>query len=302
MTRDELIALAEKSGAEVGRYEGEVVWVKLHQPSIESFSAALSSATPAGGGLPAPRELPEQQGSTYFRALGWNECLDEVKRRAASPVPLSDTGGQEVREAEGIILALLRDTIDYGSPQSVSKGWATDFLRKLTGRAASPPPQSAPQDASKSASSLRDCAYTSPRRAVCQKCGQVHTGVIHGGIEQESIFYKAPTQEAPHASQSAPGEAERPSNWHRHHVAVSKAALQMVRNALHTDAQSGRIVRAEMLAELDLATFDIPATTHSAPVADSIAQAAAWKRKAEFDQIDADARAIEAALKAGGKA
>lgn len=40
--QDRLIALAEKCGAEVGRYEGEVVWIKLHKPSIEPFAAALS--------------------------------------------------------------------------------------------------------------------------------------------------------------------------------------------------------------------------------------------------------------------
>ncbi len=48
-------------------------------------------------------------------------------------------------------------------------------------------------------------------------------------------------------------------NWHAHHAAVNKAALQMVRNALRNDAEKGLTVRGEMLAELDAATFAIPA-------------------------------------------
>lgn len=48
-------------------------------------------------------------------------------------------------------------------------------------------------------------------------------------------------------------------NWHAHHLAVNKAALQMVRNALRNDAEAGKTVRAEMLEELDKATFAIPA-------------------------------------------
>lgn len=51
--------------------------------------------------------------------------------------------------------------------------------------------------------------------------------------------------------------AELPSNWHRHHVAVEKAALQMVRNALRTDGEAGRSVRLEMLQILDEATHEI---------------------------------------------
>lgn len=66
MTRDELIALAEQHGAEVGRYEGQVVWVKLHQPSIDPFAAALSSATPAGEGLTA-EALARKFHATYER-------------------------------------------------------------------------------------------------------------------------------------------------------------------------------------------------------------------------------------------
>jgi len=60
------------------------------------------------------------------------------------------------------------------------------------------------------------------------------------------------SQEIP-SFQPAPGK-----NWHAHHVAVSKAALQMVRQALRNDAEAGRAVRAEMLDELDKATFAIP--------------------------------------------
>lgn len=49
------------------------------------------------------------------------------------------------------------------------------------------------------------------------------------------------------------------ANFHAHHVAVDKAALQMVRNALRNDVEAGRVARGEMLAELDKATFQIPA-------------------------------------------
>jgi hypothetical protein len=42
----ELVALAEQCGAEAGRYEGEVVWVKLHQPSIAPLAAAVVAAQP----------------------------------------------------------------------------------------------------------------------------------------------------------------------------------------------------------------------------------------------------------------
>jgi len=56
-------------------------------------------------------------------------------------------------------------------------------------------------------------------------------------------------------------QAQQPSgkNWHAHHVAVNKAALQMIRNALRNDVERGMVVRGEMLEELDKATFAIPA-------------------------------------------
>lgn len=44
-------------------------------------------------GLPERRQLPEREGSTYFRALGWNECLDEIAQRNAGVV----TGGEGQR-------------------------------------------------------------------------------------------------------------------------------------------------------------------------------------------------------------
>lgn len=62
-------------------------------------------------------------------------------------------------------------------------------------------------------------------------------------------------------SQPEPGPEPVPGgkNWHAHHVVVSKAALQMVRNALRRDVERGLTVRIEMLAELDAATYQVPA-------------------------------------------
>ena len=72
---------------------------------------------------------------------------------------------------------------------------------------------------------------------------------------------------------------ERPSNWHRHSVAVEKSALQLIRNALRTDAEAGRSVRAEMLEILDAATTDIPP---AAPPASEMGMREALKEIADM--------------------
>jgi hypothetical protein len=41
---------------------------------------------------------------------------------------------------------------------------------------------------------------------------------------------------------------------------VSKAALQLVRNALRRDIEEGKRIRLEILLELDAETFDAPVT------------------------------------------
>lgn len=52
----ELVALAEKCGAEVGIHEGQMVWAKFHsQAALEAFAAALRSPGPQAG---EPSELP----------------------------------------------------------------------------------------------------------------------------------------------------------------------------------------------------------------------------------------------------
>lgn len=76
------------------------------------------------------------------------------------------------------------------------------------------------------------------------------------------------------ALSSAPAREPPGKNWHAHHVAVNKAALQMVRNALRTDAEAGKTVRGEMLEELDKATFAIPAPARE-PMSE---EAKAWAR------------------------
>lgn len=75
------------------------------------------------------------------------------------------------------------------------------------------------------------------------------------------------------AEQPAPVQGEVPpgKNWHAHHVIVSKAALQMVRNALRTDLLDGKAVRGEMLEELDKVTYPVPAPS-SPPVAQDAQQ------------------------------
>jgi len=68
--------------------------------------------------------------------------------------------------------------------------------------------------------------------------------------------------------QQATLPASEPTNQKlNNHVAVERAALQMVRNALTTDAAGGRTVRAEMLAELDAATSEL--ATGAQPQADA---------------------------------
>jgi len=62
-------------------------------------------------------------------------------------------------------------------------------------------------------------------------------------------FARQPAQEQP--------KPRGGKNWHCHHVAVDKAALQMVRNALMRDAEEGKQSRREMLAELDKVTYPI---------------------------------------------
>jgi hypothetical protein len=51
MTADELVNLAEQQGAEVGRYEGAVCWIKLQPLAIEALAAALAKPQPVGSAL-----------------------------------------------------------------------------------------------------------------------------------------------------------------------------------------------------------------------------------------------------------
>ena len=41
----------------------------------EGWKAGYQSVTTV---IPKKRSLPEREGSTYFRALGWNECVDTI--------------------------------------------------------------------------------------------------------------------------------------------------------------------------------------------------------------------------------
>jgi len=75
---------------------------------------------------------------------------------------------------------------------------------------------------------------------------------------ENGFAFEAPALTAPAA------EVPTGKNWHAHHVAVDKAALQMIRNALRNDVERGMAVRGEMLEELDKATFAIPAPAATA--------------------------------------
>jgi len=75
---------------------------------------------------------------------------------------------------------------------------------------------------------------------------------------KQKLYTTPPAPDHTEQSQPEPTGA----NWHAHHVAVNKAALQMVRNALRNDAERGLVVRGEMLEELDKATFAILKQSH----------------------------------------
>lgn len=83
------------------------------------------------------------------------------------------------------------------------------------------------------------------------------------------------TPPAPDHTQESQQEPSK-SNWHVHHVAVNKAALQMIRNALRNDVERGLVVRGEMLEELDKATFAIPAPATHPLTRDQIKQLATY--------------------------
>lgn len=77
-------------------------------------------------------------------------------------------------------------------------------------------------------------------------------------------------------------EVKMRDNWHRHHVAVEKAALQMIRNALRTDAEAGRSVRAEMLEMLDAATHELQSQSAAIEAARVEARAKALEEAANI--------------------
>ena len=82
-------------------------------------------------------------------------------------------------------------------------------------------------------------------------------------VAQYEAWSKARTEAAFDLADRALSTPAEPSPPHpAHFVAVNKAALQMVRNALSTDAENGKPVRGEMLEELDKATraLDEPRT------------------------------------------
>jgi hypothetical protein len=62
----------------------------------EGWKAGHKSASSV---IPEKRSLPEREGSTYFRALGWNECIDAIgsAQHNTQWVSLTDA---EMRELE----------------------------------------------------------------------------------------------------------------------------------------------------------------------------------------------------------
>lgn len=90
MTRDELIALAKTCGAE--EFYNEPNKLAVNGQVLEAFSAALSCATPAGGGL---TELIAKwrRHAKNMRIDGLMDCADELEATlAASPVPTPKNG------------------------------------------------------------------------------------------------------------------------------------------------------------------------------------------------------------------
>lgn len=70
------------------------MWLKAWRKEF-NVSATLSSATPAGGGLTAEAFIESSFGK--FTAYDYDDVVHIVKAAlAASPVPMSDTGAQEV--------------------------------------------------------------------------------------------------------------------------------------------------------------------------------------------------------------
>lgn len=86
------------------------------------------------------------------------------------------------------------------------------------------------------------------------------------------------------AALSQPVREPSGSNWHAHHVAVNKGALQMIRNALRTDVEKGLKVRGEMLAELDAATFVIPAPGSPVNAREPMSEEERWSAYFEGDE------------------
>ena len=75
-----LIALAEKCSAEVGRYEGEVVWVKFHsQAAIEAFATGvvMSAAVRSHAKPVAPKA--EQAATQAEAPAGWQTVIANAR-------------------------------------------------------------------------------------------------------------------------------------------------------------------------------------------------------------------------------
>ena len=110
------------------------------------------------------------------------------------------------------------------------------------------------------------------------------------GLEIRAAGVKEPTQPAPRA----PAVQQVPTNHRR--VSVDVGVLQMVRNALSRDAEEGRIVRGEMLEELEKSIAMLAAAPQAPAVPkDDLATRLSRKAEALRDAHPGESAALDVA-------
>lgn len=143
----DLVALAEKCGAEIGRYEGEVVWIKFHQPSLEPLASALAATAqkPAAWTCHAP----EVQQAVYEALRRAGESAEDANRMAQEALAAPATE-PTAEPSDSESNAYLRDHTASAKP-------AGEVV------------------------SLRPCGYVSVdgTARLCRKCGQVHADPLY---------------------------------------------------------------------------------------------------------------------------
>ncbi len=118
---DKYVALAERCGAEIGRYEGALVWMKFHkQSSVEAFVTGivmLAALKPIASPTSTP-QAPAGQGMTAMQAL---EALDELEASARGDEPFNHFAAPTIRQFIESTLAALDAFADRASMQAAPK-------------------------------------------------------------------------------------------------------------------------------------------------------------------------------------